>query len=199
MVFKDAHLKSLWSLGSYLNFWFLGSVTGQWTVFIKKVGHWEDWEEGHYANCWTAVIFKGFFGGASQQRKCQSWGNKSLKSVEIDCCAVCDQTITHWSPTPCFCQLFPSILFFIFSVNFPVNFFVNFFCQLFLLTFPLIFPSFIRQFFSSFFYQLFRQIIFWKSCNFWPKNMSLSTVCLVRSVLPTRNLMGWVYSSVCQK
>ena len=163
----------------------------------------------------------------------------------------------------CFCQLFPSILFF-----FSVNFSVNFFCQLFTLIFPLIFPSFFRQFFPSIFPSIFRQFFlqisvkfpfffvnfsvksvnfsvffkklifssnlceffpilrqfsrqfsrqfypsiffviflsiissnyFLKKLNFWPKNMSLSTVCLVRSVLPTRNLMGWVYSSVCQK
>ena len=145
----------LWSLGSYLNFWFLGSVTGQWTVFIKKVGH---WEEGHYANCWTAVIFKGFFGGASQQRKCQSWGNKSLKSVEIDCCAVCDQTITKWSKNSVFRQLFRLIL----SVIFPLlN--INF------------------SLFSTFFVKFFVNL------SFLNKKPSLCTRCKVRSVLPTRN------------
>ena len=150
MVFKDALIS--WVLFKLLIFGFSDrSVNG----FYQ-----ESWTLRRRALCklLNCSDFLRGFGGASQPRKCQSWGNKSLKSVEIDCCAVCDQTITQWSKNSVFRQLFRLIL----SVIFPLLI-INF------------------SLFSTFFVKFFVNL------SFLNKKPSLCTRCKVRSVLPTRN------------
>ena len=105
------------------------------------------------------------------------------------------------------CHIFPFFVnFSVKSVNFSVFFkkliFSSNLCEF----FPILRQfsrQFSRQFYPSIFFVIFLSIIssnyFLKKLQCLTKNMSLSTVCLVRSVLPTRKLMGWVCSSVCQK